>query len=326
MPLWSVPAVCGAWEPTPALKNINSVIECRILIGTHSIREERVLKRALCAILILAAILPASSAHPAITGGDREKLKQAFQKGGFSMEEIEPLLLDQRLTLYPEILDRKATGIDYLHPRFGLLSPSSIKRGQRILKERRKTLKGIEASYGVPREVLVAIFRVETNLGANLGEYRVFNSLLTLTVMVNRRSAWAGQELLNFLTLCRANLINPFSIKGSASGAFGLCQFVPSSYLAYGTDGNGDGVVDLFEFSDAMASMANYLRSHGWQNRDTGRQFRAILAYNRCRNYAKAVLSYSKHVKPANVPKSGSAPKRAPAIQKPSGGKALSGA
>ena len=236
-------------------------------------------------------------------------VKQALQKSGFSVEEIEPLLLDQRLGLYPEILDQKATGIDYLHPRFGLLSPSSIKRGRRVLKERLTILKSIEASYGVPREVLVAIFRVETNLGSDLGRYRVFNSLLTLTVMVNRRSAWAAQELLDLLALCRSNLINPFPIKGSASGAFGLCQFMPSSYLSYGTDGNGDGVVDLFEFSDAMASTANYLRSHGWHNRDTEKQFRAILAYNRCENYAKAVLSYSKHVKPANTPKSAPAPK-----------------
>jgi len=230
------------------------------------------------------------------------------------MEEIEPLLLDRRLTLYPEILDRKATGIDYLHPRFGLLTPSSIRRGQQVLKERRNTLKSIEASYGVPREVLVAIFRVETNLGSNLGEYRVFNSLLTLTVMVNRRSPWAAQELIDFLSLCRTNLINPFSIKGSASGAFGLCQFVPSSYLTYGTDGNGDGVVDLFEFSDAMASTANYLRSHGWHNRDTGKQLRAILAYNHCRNYAKAVLFYSRRVKPAGAVASKRGGKRARAV------------
>lgn len=173
-----------------------------------------------------------------------------------------------------------------------------------MLKEHKATLKSIEASYGVPREVLVAIFRVETNLGRNLGQYRVFNSLLTLTVMVNRRSVWAGQELIDFLTLCKNNQTNPFSIKGSSTGAFGLCQFVPSSYLAYGTDGNGDGMVDLFEFSDAMASTANYLRSHGWHNQKTEKQFRAILAYNRCENYVKAVLAYSKHVKLRNNLKS----------------------
>ena len=180
------------------------------------------------------------------------------------MGEIQGLLLDQRLALYPEILNRKGTGIDYLNPRFGLLSRSSLKRGQQVLKKHGNTLMSIEGFFGVPREVLIAIFRVETNLGTTLGEYRVFNSLLTLTVMVNRRSVWAAQELISFLTLCKNNGTDPFSIKGSFAGAFGLCQFVPSSYLSYGIDGNGDGVVDLFDFSDAMASTANYLKSHGW--------------------------------------------------------------
>ena len=220
-----------------------------------------------------------------------------LQTGGFFTEEIEPLLRDQHMTLYPEILTQQTKGINYLHPRFGLLSQSSIKRGQKVLKENRITLKNIEISYGVPPEVLVAIFRMETNLGSNLGQYRVFNSLLTLTVMVNRRSLWAGQELIGLLTLCKNNRTNPLSIKGSASGAFGLCQFVPSSYIAYGADGNGDGVVDLFDFSDAMASAANFLKSHGWHNRNRDKQLRAILSYNHCGNYAKAVLSYSKKVK-----------------------------
>ncbi|OPY81240.1 MAG: Membrane-bound lytic murein transglycosylase B precursor [Syntrophorhabdus sp. PtaU1.Bin153] len=218
--------------------------------------------------------------------------------------------MDSRLTLHPEILNQETKGIDYLHPRFGLLSRSSIKRGQRVLKERRNILKSIEASYGVPREVLIAIFRVETNLGKNLGKYRVFNSLLTLTVMVNRRSVWAGQELIDLFTLCKNNRTNPFSIRGSAAGAFGLCQFVPSSYLAYGVDGNDDGVVDLFDFPDAMASTANYLKSHGWHNRNARKQFQAIWAYNRCENYVKAVLAYSRQVKLRSSLKSTTAQKK----------------
>jgi membrane-bound lytic murein transglycosylase B len=243
------------------------------------------------------SIFLVSPVSAALTGSDTDRLKQILQAGGFLTDEVEPLLRDKHLTLYPEILTQQTKGINYLHPRFGLLNRSSIRRGQKVLKENKAALKNIEASYGVPPEVLIAIFRLETNLGSNMGEYRVFNILLTLTVMVNRRSLWAGQELIDFLTLCKNNLTNPFSIKGSSSGAFGLCQFVPSSYLAYGADGNGDGIVDLFDFSDAMASTANFLKSHGWRNRSRQRQLRAILAYNHCENYAKAVLSYSKQIK-----------------------------
>lgn len=254
-----------------------------------------------CIIIVISlAIFLASPVNASLTGNDTEKVKQVLQAGGFLAEEIEPLLRDKHLALYPEIITQKTTGIDYLHPRFGLLSRSSIQRGQKVLKENSVTFKSIERSYGVPPEVLVAIFRLETNLGTNLGQYRVFNSLLTLTVIVNRRSLWAGQELIGLLTICKNNLTNPFSIKGSSSGAFGLCQFVPSSYLAYGADGNGDGIVDLFDFSDAMASAANFLKSHGWHNKNREKQFRAILSYNHCENYAKAVLSYSKKVKLAH--------------------------
>jgi membrane-bound lytic murein transglycosylase B len=256
------------------------------------------LKLVLYCIIVLAGILLVCPAHAALSRTDADMLTQVFHAAGFTTEEAQSLLADHRLALHPEILNQKGEGIDYLQPRFGLLNRSSIQRGKRVLKEHRATLKRIEASYGVPREVLVAIFRVETNLGSNLGRYRVFNSLLTLTVMVNRRSAWALQELVNLLTLCKDNAINPFSIKGSWAGAFGLCQFVPSSYLTYGTDGNGDGLVDLFDFSDAMASTANYLRSHGWHSRDREKQFHAIWAYNHCDNYVKAVLAYSKQVKP----------------------------
>lgn len=234
-----------------------------------------------CFIIIISlAIFLVSPVNASLTGNDKEKVKQALQAGGFLAEEIEPLLRDKHLTLYPEIITQKTKGIDYLHPRFGLLSRSSIQRGQKVLKENRAALKNIESLYGVPPEMLVAIFHMETNLGSNLGQHRVFNSLLTLTVIVNRRSLWAGQELIDLLTLCRNNRTNLFTIKGSAAGAFGLCQFVPSSYLTYGADGNGDGVVDLFDFSDAMASAANFLRSHGWHSRNKERQLRAILAYN----------------------------------------------
>lgn len=237
----------------------------------------------------------ASSAYAALTGDDEKALRRLFEAGGLSHGEAEDLLRDKRLVLYPEIVKEKS--INYLHPRFGLLSRSSIRRGQAVLTKNGATLKRIEASYGIPREVLVAIFRVETNLGTNLGRYRVLNALLTRTVIVNRRSAWAGRELINLLILCKKNRINPFAIKGSSAGAFGLCQFVPSAYLTYGVDGNGDRVVDLFDFPDAMASTANYLSSHGWHNGDRRKQLKAVLAYNHCENYARAVLAYSQHVK-----------------------------
>jgi hypothetical protein len=109
--------------------------------------EESSLKLSFYCIIISVAIILVSPVYAALNGTDTETLRQAFQAGGFLMEEIEPLLRDQRLALHPEILNQKTKGINYLHPRFGLLSQSSIKRGQKVLKENRITLKNIEFSY-----------------------------------------------------------------------------------------------------------------------------------------------------------------------------------
>jgi len=95
------------------------------------------------------------------------------------------------------------------------------------------------------------------------------------------------------MVLSKAGGFDPLSIKGSWAGAFGLCQFVPSSYLHYAVDGNGDGRVDLFNVVDALASVANYLKRSGWEKENQEKKKKAIYAYNHCDNYVKAVLAYA---------------------------------
>ena len=86
-------------------------------------------------------------------------------------------------------------------------------------------------------------------------------------------------------------------MKGSWAGAFGIPQFVPSSYVKYGADGNGDGAVDLYNLADALASMANYLRSFGWSDQDPVKKKEAVYAYNHCDNYVQAVFAYARALK-----------------------------
>ena len=86
-------------------------------------------------------------------------------------------------------------------------------------------------------------------------------------------------------------------MKGSWAGAFGICQFIPSSYVRFAVDGNGDGVIDLFDFRDAVASIANYLKAHGWENGRLEAKRQAIYAYNHCDSYVDAVLAYAKATK-----------------------------
>lgn len=220
--------------------------------------------------------------------------------GEIGRSEIEKILFDPRVALQPELLkklDAKGKRFSYFGPEFGLLNFLSLWRGKNVLKNNGGVFSGIEKRYAVEREVLASIFRIETNFGENIGKHRTFNALLTFSVLKNRRSEWAEKELANLFMLSSRNELDVLDIRGSWAGAFGLCQFMPSSFMVFARDGNGDGKVDLFNFSDAMASAANYLKCHGWKNGDIERRKKAIFAYNRSDEYVKAVLAYAEAIK-----------------------------
>ena len=126
-------------------------------------------------------------------------LIQKIKLSGFSDEEIQKIFTDKRIILYPEVLEKRGHGINYMSRKFGLLTRASVKRGQRVLQENKLSFREIENKYGVDKETIVAIYRLESNLGSYEGKYLVFNGLLTLAVLENRRSAWAEKELLNLL-------------------------------------------------------------------------------------------------------------------------------
>ena len=223
----------------------------------------------------------------------KDLLVQKLVARGVDEADAAALFNDTRLALYPEILQKKGKGIDYFHRRFGLFTRNSIERGKQVIRDNQRELKKIETLFGVEKEVIVAIYRVETNFGKYTGSYPVFNSLLTLTVIENRRSAWAENEWITLVLLSRERGFDPLALKGSWAGAFGLCQFVPTAYLQFGVDGDGDGRVDLFNFLDAMASTASYLKGNGWENGDIEKKKKAVYAYNHCDNYVRAVLAYA---------------------------------
>jgi membrane-bound lytic murein transglycosylase B len=218
---------------------------------------------------------------------------------GFSEEEIQRIFSDERVELYPQILERSAKGLPYFNKKFGLLTKKSIERGKKVLTDNYDVLVRVENSYGVDKEIIIAILRVETNFNRYVGKYPIFNSLLTLAIIENRRSAWAEGELAELLRISKNLGKDPLSIKGSWAGAFGMAQFIPSSYMKYAVDGNNDGTVDLFDFSDATASIANYLKAHGWEKDSPDKNWKAVYAYNHCDEYVKAIFAYAKALKTA---------------------------
>ncbi len=220
------------------------------------------------------------SALAAVESSYNEKLgelQQRLMTRGLSEKDLFRFFSDGRVELIPDIVERKGKGLNYRGRRFGLLTKKSVQEGKGVLRANRGILHKMETTYGVGREILVAILRIETNFGRVKGHYPIFNSLLTMALIENRRSGWAEEELGCLLLMCREEKKDPFSIKGSWAGAFGVPQFVPSSYLKYGVDGNGDGIVDLDNLADAFASIANYLKSFGWSRQNSWKKRKPCL-------------------------------------------------
>jgi len=249
---------------------------------------------ALCVITLFTIHIPyAEGDIPESLLPRKELLYAMLQNNGFSDDELNRIFSDPRVNLYPAILKKTGKGINYLSKKFGLLTPESIKRGQQIMRAHQSVLESIEKTYGVEKEFIIAIMRIETDFGKHTGTYPIFNSLLTYILYKNRRSEWAEKELISFLTYCKQSGIDPLSINGSWAGAFGLCQFIPTSFFQYGVDGNGDGKIDLFDFDDASVSIANYLKSNGWQKNSMKQKKKALYAYNHCHSYVRAVVAYA---------------------------------
>lgn len=151
---------------------------------------------------------------------------------------------------------------DYLD---SALSTQRIARGQDKLLQLRPVVEPMAARYGVPAEVLVAIWGMESNYGSFVGDIPTIDALATLG-FEGRREEWARGQLLAALRILQNRDIDRAQMIGSWAGAMGQTQFLPSNFLAYAVDADGDGRRDIWNsLADVMASTANFLASSGWQ-------------------------------------------------------------
>lgn len=122
--------------------------------------------------------------------------------------------------------------------------------------------------YGVPPEIIVGIIGVETRWGRVMGKTRILDALATLSFNYPRRAEYFSGELETFLLMARDEQDDPLNLKGSFAGAMGYGQFMPSSYKQYAVDFSGDGHINLWDPVDAIGSVANYFKAHGWVKGD----------------------------------------------------------
>lgn len=210
---------------------------------------------------------------------------------GFSEKEIERIFSDSRLKVYSDIPVLRKKKINYFDAALGLFNPESILRGKEFLRDYFHILSKAEEKFGIPKEIIVAILRIETNFGKYLGKRELINTFYSRILLDVKREE-AEKELVSFLILCRKMNLDPFSIKGSYMGCFGLPQFYPSNFLQYALDGNGDEKIDLFLPEDAIFSVGNFLKKKGWKQ-DFYSQRDALKKYNSSDEYVLAVLVFS---------------------------------
>ena len=182
------------------------------------------------------------------------------------------------------------------------LTPQRLKGGLDFWAANRKALERAEKRYGVPAEIIVAILGVETLYGERQGEYRILDSLATLSFNYPKRAAFFTKELKEYLLLCREHNVPTTQYKGSYAGAIGQPQFMPSSYRYYAVDFNNKGHRDLINNNDdSIGSVANYFHKHGWKLNEgiaqhaklNGWRFKQIQTNPRTANYQYAQLKAS---------------------------------
>jgi lytic murein transglycosylase len=146
-----------------------------------------------------------------------------------------------------------------------IVSPARVQRGQQKLAEVQAALDTATAQYGVPQATIVAIWGMESDYGANFGDIPAIDALATLG-FEGRREAWAKQQLMAALKILQSGDIDRAHMIGSWAGAMGQTQFIPSAFLQFAVDADGDGKRDIWgSMPDVTASTANFLARSGWQ-------------------------------------------------------------
>lgn len=199
----------------------------------------------------------------AAQGITRETYAQAFAQVQFP----DPKVI-AKANFQPEF---KSTLWDYLDAR---VNPRSVDMGIKMRQLHSTTLTRIEQQFGVRQEILLAIWSMETSYGRILEKesrlHYVPQALATLAYADKKRSNFARKQLIAALQILQSGDVEPSGLKGSWAGAMGHTQFIPTSYLAYGVDMDGDGRRDIWNtIPDALATSANLLEDNGWQTGKT---------------------------------------------------------
>ena len=259
-------------------------------------------------------------------GGDFFKsLQKRLEKSGLEKKRLEKLYHKPQV-----FFDLEGVALFFKHKE-GVLnygqftSKKAIQKAKNYKKVHQAELLSAEKTYGVDNNVITAIILVETRFGTILGKRLLINTLSTLASLsdpeaaevlwervsnsnqltkskfdawTKRKSKWAFSELKAFLEYTKSENIDPLDISGSYAGAAGIAQFMPSNMLMFGKDGNKDGVIDMFNHADAIASIGSYLKHYGWHpGIDEKKAYKVVYHYNHSSYYVNTILKIAEFLK-----------------------------
>ena len=271
---------------------------------------------------VLSGNLLASGTLP-FYSHETDYLIELYKTKGFEEKFLKDIFRDERLEKRMKLIKKNVVNKESKRNYDSFTDAYSMKLAAKFSKRWRSKLRKASQEFDVDPEVIVAILLVETGFGRNTGKYpviSVFSSILVrhhnhqelYDVMdelhdedvhtlnrLEKKAIWAEEELEALLTIAQQGSHSPFKLKGSYAGAFGMPQFLPSSYLKWGFDSDKNGSVNLFLEPDAIYSIANYLSEHGWKrglnlkkNKEANRE--AIWGYNHSTHYVNTVLKVAK--------------------------------
>ncbi len=206
-------------------------------------------------------------------------IDKMVNKHGFDRQQLQEILSQaKRLDAVLRLMDNQAptTSVKppsgpngaWLRYRKKFITPDNVQNGVVFWNQYEDALNRAWQVYGVPPEIIVGIIGVETRWGRVMGKTRILDALATLSFNYPRRAEYFSGELETFLLMARDEQDDPLNLKGSFAGAMGYGQFMPSSYKQYAVDFSGDGHINLWDPVDAIGSVANYFKAHGWVKGD----------------------------------------------------------
>lgn len=239
----------------------------------HLIRKliESCIKLLLAISLTLYSVNASAEDRNAVSNDWLVAFKNEARVNQISEKTIEATLQHAKFLPRVIVLDRSqpefiSPFLTYLDTR---VNTQQISQGRQMLQLNEALFVKVEAQYGVPKEMLVAFWGMETNYGKNKGNFGLPSALMTLAYE-GRRSDFFRSQLLDVMRIVDAGHNHVSAMRGSWAGAMGHMQFMPSTFMLYGVDADQDGRINIWtSLEDAFASAANYLSQVGWRKNET---------------------------------------------------------